>query len=42
VKTVFATAWTEAFLPDHLETPLNDGVERLGPKFYYVQFRKLR
>ena len=33
---------TGSCLPDGLETPLDDGVERLGPKFYYTQFRKLR
>ena len=42
VKTVCATVWTGVFLPDHLETPLDDGVERLGPKFYYAQFCKFR
>jgi hypothetical protein len=42
VKTVCATVWTGAFLPDRFETPLDDGVERLGPKFYYAQFRKFR
>jgi hypothetical protein len=34
--------WTGAFFPDRLETPLDDGVERLGPKFYYPKFRKFR
>jgi hypothetical protein len=29
-----ATVWTGAFLPDRLETPLDDGVRRLGAKFY--------
>uniref|UniRef100_UPI00374217E6 hypothetical protein n=1 Tax=Halorubrum halodurans TaxID=1383851 RepID=UPI00374217E6 len=42
VETVCTTVWTGAFLPDRLETPLNDGVERLRPKFYYAQFRKFR
>jgi hypothetical protein len=42
VKTVCATVWTGAFLSYHLETPLDDGVERLGPKFYYAQFCKFR
>jgi len=36
VETVCATVWTGAFFPDRLETPLDDGVERLGPKLYYA------
>jgi hypothetical protein len=42
VEAVCAAVWTGAFLPDRLETPLNDGVERLGPKFYDAKFRKFR
>jgi len=42
VETVRAAVWAGAFLPDCLETPLDNGVERLGPKFYYAQFRKFR
>jgi len=39
VEAVCAAVWTGAFFPDRLETPLADGVERLGPTFYYVKFR---
>jgi hypothetical protein len=42
VEAVCAAVWTGAFFPDRLETPLDDGVERLGPKFYYPKFRKFR
>jgi hypothetical protein len=42
METVCATVWTGAFFPDRLETPLDDGVERRGPKFYYSKFRKFR
>lgn len=42
VEAVCATDWTGAILPDCLETPLDDGVERLGPKFYYPKLRKFR
>ena len=40
METVRAAVWTRSFLPDRLETPLDNVVERLGPKFYYAQFRK--
>jgi hypothetical protein len=42
METVCATVWTTSFLPSRLETPLDDSVERLGPKFYYPKFRKFR
>lgn len=42
VGTVCAVVWTGVFFPDGLETPLDDDVERLGPKSYYPKFRKLR
>lgn len=42
VETIRATVWIGAVLPDRLETPLDDGVERLGSKLYYSQFRKFR
>ena len=40
--SLHAAVWAGAFLPDCLETPLDNDVERLGPKFYYAQFRKFR
>jgi hypothetical protein len=42
LEAVCATVWAGSCLPDHLETPLDEGVERLGPKLYYSQFRKFR
>ena len=42
METVCATVWTTSFLLGRLETPLDDGVERPGPKFYYPKFRKFR
>jgi hypothetical protein len=33
---------TGSCFPDSIETSLDDAVERLGPKFYYTQFRKFR
>jgi len=40
VETVCTAVWTEAVLLDDIATPLDDGVERLGLKFYYTQFSK--
>ena len=42
VEAVSTAVRTGSCLPDGLETPLDDGVERLGPKLYYSQFRKFR
>jgi hypothetical protein len=42
VEIVCAAMWIGALFPDRLETLLDDGVERLGPEFYYAQFRKFR
>ena len=42
VEAVSTAVRTGSCFPDGLETPLDDGVERLGPKFYYAQFRKFR
>ena len=42
VEAVSTAVRTGSCFPDSLETPLDDGVERLGPKFYYAQFRKFR
>jgi hypothetical protein len=42
VETIRTTVRAGAFFPDRLETPLDDGVERLGSKLYYSQFRKFR
>lgn len=42
VETVCTAVRAGSFLPDCLETPLDDGVERLGPKFYYSKLRKFR
>jgi len=40
VEAVCAAVWTGALLPGGLETPLDDGIERLGPKSYYAQFHE--
>jgi len=42
VEAVSTAVRTEPCFPDGLKPPLDDGVERLGPKFYYAQFRKFR
>ena len=42
VEAVSTAVRTGSCFPDSLETPLDDSVERLGPKFYYAQFRKFR
>ena len=42
LEAVSTAVRTGSCLPDGLKTPLDDGVERLGPKLYHSQFRKFR
>ena len=42
MEAVSTAVQTGSCFPDSLETPLDAIVERLGPKFYYAQFRKFR
>jgi hypothetical protein len=42
VECFLLAVWTRSRRPDLLETPLDDGVERLGPKLYCSQFHKFR